>query len=184
MSGQAGWWGRGGVPGAGDAELDWLAFEQSGVLTSRQAADSLGRATVRGLVRSGRWRAICHDVLLTGNGRLTRDQQLWVAVLAAGRDAVLAGATAAVEAGVRGLRPEPLYVLIPATRQVSGTLRQLPLDMPAVLVRRSTILPDSHLQLARPMRTSVAGHWPTRQAGRDPTTRRGRSSPPVVSSAV
>ncbi|AVT35081.1 hypothetical protein C6361_35410 [Plantactinospora sp. BC1] len=144
------------MPGEEADEFDWLAFEQSGVVTSRQAAESLGRATVRGLVRSGRWRAICHNVLLTGNGRLTRDQQLWVAVLASGSDAVLAGATAAAEAGVRGLRQEPLHVLIPANRQVSGILRRLPLDMPAVLVRRTTILPESHLQVGRPTRTSVA----------------------------
>ncbi|MEQ4303240.1 hypothetical protein ABNF97_17935 [Plantactinospora sp. B6F1] len=144
------------LPDQDGAEFDWLVFEQAGVVTSRQATDSLGRATVRGLVRSGRWRAICRNVLLTGNGRLTRDQQLWVAVLAAGSDAVLAGATAAAEAGVRGLRQEPLHVLIPANRQVSGILRRLPLDMPAVLVRRTTILPDSHLQVARPTRTSAA----------------------------
>jgi hypothetical protein len=146
----------GQVPRDDAAEFDWLTFEQSGVVTSQQAVQLLGRGAVRGMIRSGRWRSICRNVLLTGNGRLTREQQLWVAVLASGSEAVLAGVTAATAAGVRGLRGEPLYVLIPAARQVSSTLRQLPLDMPAVLAHRSAILPESHLQLGRPMRTAVA----------------------------
>ncbi|SCG17608.1 hypothetical protein GA0070610_3928 [Micromonospora echinofusca] len=64
--------------------LDWLAFEQAGVVTTAQVTRSLTEGTVRGRVRSGRWRSICRGVVLMGNGRLTRDQQLWVAVLAAG----------------------------------------------------------------------------------------------------
>ncbi|WP_199853905.1 endonuclease domain-containing protein [Plantactinospora sp. BB1] len=144
------------MPGENADELDWLAFEQAGVLASSQAVRLLGRGAVRGLIDSGRWRRLCRGVLLTGNGRLTRDQQLWVAVLVAGEGAVLAGATAAAEAGVRGLRQEPLHLLVPAGRHASTARRRLPLDMPAVLVRRTTILPESHLQVGRPTRTSVA----------------------------
>jgi hypothetical protein len=95
-------------------EWEWLAFAHAGVLTSAQATRLLTPGTARGLVRSGRWRSVCRGILVTGNGRLTRDQQLWVAVLAAGPRAVLAGVTAAGEAGVRGLRAEPLHVLVPA----------------------------------------------------------------------
>ncbi|MGI5145567.1 hypothetical protein ACQEVC_04085 [Plantactinospora sp. CA-294935] len=144
------------MPAEGAGELDWLAFEQAGVLATGQAVRLLGRGAVRGLIESGRWRSLCRGVLLAGNGRLTRDQQLWVAVLVAGKGAVLAGATAAAEAGVRGLRQEPLYVLVPAARHASTALRRLPLDMPGVLVRRTTILPESHLQLGRPRRTTIA----------------------------
>ncbi|WP_319957175.1 hypothetical protein [Micromonospora yasonensis] len=136
--------------------LEWLAFEQAGVLTSAQATRLLSEGTVRGRVRSGRWRSICRGILLTGNGRLTRDQQLWVAVLAAGPRAVLAGATAAAEAGVRGLRREPLHVLVPADRRAGMMLRRLPIDMPGVVVHRTRVLPEEHLQLARPPRTSIA----------------------------
>lgn len=137
--------------------LDWLAFEQSGVLTTGQATRLLTEGAVRGLVRSGRWRSICRGILLTGNGRLRRDQQLWVAVLAAGSGAVLAGITAATENGVRGLRREPLHVLVPAARRAARTiLRQLPIDMAGVVVHRSTLLPEAHLQLARPPRTTTA----------------------------
>ncbi|WP_406079446.1 DUF559 domain-containing protein [Micromonospora sp. NBC_00858] len=143
---------------ADDADvLDWLAFEQAGVLTTAQVTRLLSEGTVRGRVRSGRWRSICRGILLTGNGRLSRDQQLWVAVLAAGTGAVLAGVTAAAEAGVRGLRREPLHVLVPAARRAARTtLRRLPIDMPAVLVHRTSVLPEAHLQLARPPRTTTA----------------------------
>ncbi|MFG3419242.1 hypothetical protein [Micromonospora sp. NPDC048063] len=137
--------------------LDWLAFDQAGVVTTAQATRLLTEGTVRGHVRSGRWRSICRGVLLTGNGRLTRDQQLWVAVLATGPGAVLAGATAAAEAGVRGLRPEPLHVLVPAHRRAGRTvLGRLPIDMPAVVVHRTSVLPAAHLQRARPPRTCTA----------------------------
>ncbi|MEG3635605.1 hypothetical protein [Micromonospora palythoicola] len=145
------------VPDDAAGALEWLAFEQAGVVTSAQARSVLSDGTVRGLVRSGRWRAISRGLLLTGNGRLARDQQLWVAVFAAGAGAVLAGATAATEAGVRGLRPEPLHVLVPASRRVGRTiLRQLPIDMTAVVVHRTSILPAEHLQVARPPRTTTA----------------------------
>ncbi|MFI1195599.1 hypothetical protein ACH4T9_20425 [Micromonospora sp. NPDC020750] len=145
------------IPDDGEDPLGWLAFAQSGVLTTAQATGLLGPGVVRGRVRSGRWRSVCRGVLLTGNGRLTRDQQLWVAVLATGPRAVLAGATAAAEADVRGLRREPLHVLVPATRRAGRTvLRRLPVDMAAVVVHRTSVLPRAHLQLARPPRTTTA----------------------------
>ncbi|GLY21384.1 hypothetical protein [Micromonospora sp. NBRC 101691] len=139
------------------ATLDWLAFEQSGVLTTAQAAGLLSEGLVRSRIRTGRWRSICRGVLLTGNGRLTRDQQLWVAVLVAGTGAVLAGATAATEAGVRGLPREPLHVLVPAERRAARTvLRRLPIDMAPVRVHRTCVLPAEHLQVGRPPRTTTA----------------------------
>jgi very-short-patch-repair endonuclease len=91
-----------------------------------------------------------------GNGRLDRKQQLWVAVLAAGPEALLAGATAAAESGVQGLCAEPLQVIVPAAREVTGRLPTLPPDMPAVRIYRSSILPGEHRQIGRPPRTATA----------------------------
>jgi hypothetical protein len=145
-----------GPPADDASELDWLGFEQSGVLTVGQAVTALGRGRLRGLVRSGRWRALCRGIVLTSNGRLARDQQLWVAVLVAGRGAVLAGTTAAAEAGVRGLRPEPIHVLVPGVRRKSVRLPRLPIDMTGVVVRRTATLPAGQIQLGRPMRTTTA----------------------------
>lgn len=139
------------------AALEWLTFEQAGVLTTRQARELFTDGAIRGLVRSGRWRSICRGVLLNGNGRLTRDQQLWVAVLACGAGAVLAGPTAATEGGVRGLRERALHVVVPVNRRAGRTLlRTLPVDMASVVLHRTAILPEEHLQVGRPPRTTLA----------------------------
>lgn len=139
-----------------DSVLDWLSFEQAGVVTYRQARDVLGPATVRGRVASGRWRRACRGVLVTHNGRLGRGEQLWVAVLAAGPGAVLAGATAAGEAGVHGLPTGQIHVLVPAGRMVTDLRNRLPIDMPGVRIHRTSVLPDAHLQAGRPPRTTLA----------------------------
>lgn len=144
------------VPGRDASELEWLTFAQAGVLTAAQAVGVLGWGVVRGRVRRGLWRSVCRGIVLTNNGRLTRDQQLWAAVLAAGPGAVLAGATAATESGVRGLRAEPLQVLIPAARAPTRLLARLPPDMPGVRVYRTGVLPVEHRQGGGPPRTTVA----------------------------
>jgi hypothetical protein len=144
------------VPGRSASECEWVSVEQEGVLSTAQAVDLLGRGVVRGLIRRGVWRRVCRGIVLTNNGRLTRDQQLWVAVLAAGPGAVLAGVTAAAAGGVRGLRAEPLQVLVPAAHKPSGRLPLLPLDMIGVRVYRSTFLPPGHRQIGLPPRTTIA----------------------------
>lgn len=129
-------------------------FEQAGVLTAAQATRHLKPWIVRSHLDGGRWRRIGRGVLLSENGRLRRDQQLWVAVLAAGTDARLAGPAAATEGGVQGLRAEPIDVLVPAVRSVRFP-RMTP-DMAPVRVRRTALLPDHHRQAGRPPRTTVA----------------------------
>jgi very-short-patch-repair endonuclease len=136
-------------------ELDWLMFEQSGVLSYRQATRYLPPGKVRGLVNGGRWRALVRGILLAGNGQLTRPQQLWAAVLVAGPGALLAGETAAAESGVQRLRGDPIWILVPAARHRSQRLPRLPLDMPGVVVHRTSHLPLDHVQVGRPGRTSL-----------------------------
>ena len=146
-----------GAPPRDDAsEIDWLDFEQSGILTYRQAAGVLGRARVRTLVSGGRWRSVCRGLLATTNGQLGYQQQLWVAVLAAGRGAVLAGVTAVAEAGVRGLRSDTIHVLIPTTRAKSRVRLRFPPDMRAVVIRHTGLLPPDQRQVGRPPRTTLA----------------------------
>jgi very-short-patch-repair endonuclease len=144
------------VPGVDADEFQWLTYEQSGVVTTPQAVERLGRSAVRTHLRQGRWRSICRGVLCTHNGLLTRRQQLWVAVLVAGAEARLAGVTAAAEYGVSGLRAEPLHVLVPARRNRSVRIPRLPSDMPGIHVHRTALLPDRHRQVGHPPRTSVA----------------------------
>lgn len=134
------------IPQRDAGEFEWLCFEQSGVLTTPQAVRLVGRGVVRSHLRLGRWRRICRGILLTHNGDVNHDQQLWVAVLAAGPGALLAGAAAAAEGGVRHLRVPMLHVLIPAARGSTERISGLPMDMPAVRVHRSRILPPEHQQ--------------------------------------
>jgi hypothetical protein len=137
-------------------ELACVCSEQSGVLTSDQAVAILGRGPVRGHLKLGRWRRICSGVLLTGNGKLTTEQQRWAAVLVAGPGAMLAGPAAAAAGGVDGLRTEPVAVLIPAARSASRRVPKLAPDMPRVRVYRSAVLPKEHQLPSRPPRTTVA----------------------------
>lgn len=145
----------GQVPGRAASELDWLLFEQEGVLTTAQAVRSLGRGRLRSRVASGRWRRICRGVLVTHNGPLTWGQTLWVAVLAAGPGVLLAGLTAAREGGVRFGRAGVIHLLARGGRGYAD-LRRLPPEMPPVIVHRTDVLPAEHVQLGRPMRTIMA----------------------------
>jgi very-short-patch-repair endonuclease len=144
------------LPGRDAGEFEWVSFEQSGVLTTAQATELVGRGALRGHLRLGRWRRVCRGIVLTHNGDLTPAQQQWAAVLVSGPDAMLAGATAAAASGVQGLRCDSIAVLVPATRSASVRLPRLPPDMTGVRVHRSTVLPERHRQVGRPPRTTVA----------------------------
>ncbi|WP_433831598.1 hypothetical protein ACQP2E_13930 [Actinoplanes sp. CA-015351] len=133
-----------------------LCFVQSGVLTTAQAVALLGRAVVRGHLRSGRWRRVCRGIVTTTNGRLERRQQVWVAVLTAGPCAVLGGVTALTEAGVRGLQEGPLRIVVPARRSRSLRLPAMPEDMPGVRVTRTRCFPEEHWKAGSPSRMTVS----------------------------
>ncbi|WP_084261637.1 PDDEXK family nuclease [Micromonospora rifamycinica] len=145
------------MPGDDDAALDWLLFTQAGVVSWAQATAELTPSRVRHLLATGRWERVCRGILRVGGGPVTIDQSRWVAVLAAGADAVLAGLAAAQAGGLRGRwRHEAVDVLIPYQRQAPDLLRRLPLGMPAVRVRRTRHLGDEDRQRGRPDRTTMA----------------------------
>lgn len=146
------------APSDDASELDWLLFKQSGVVTWRQAADLLGPARVRRLVATGRWQRPYRGVLVGHSGPLDRSQQLWVAVLAAGSSAVLAGLAAAREGGLRKVwsrRGDAVDVYLPAGHRAPDLLRRLSVEMPAVFVHRTRYLPKRDRQLGLPPRTTI-----------------------------
>ncbi|BCB78735.1 hypothetical protein GCM10022251_78690 [Phytohabitans flavus] len=143
------------LPGGEADEFEWVLFEQSNVLTAAQAARLLTPSKVRHLLARGRWRRWCRGVLVSHPGELNRQQQLWVAVLSVGGDAVLGGLTAAAEAGLRGFRAEPIDLLVPGTRTSALARRGLLPGMPGVRVHRTAVLPAEHVQAARPTRTTT-----------------------------
>jgi len=137
--------------------VEGLLFEQAGVVTWAQAVAALGPARVRHLVRSGRWRRVCRGVLLARPGPVGEDQVWWVAVLAAGDGAVLAGLAAARAGGLRGWwRQDSVDVLVPHHRSVAALPNRLPLGLPAVRVRRSRELSAEDVLRGRPARTTMA----------------------------
>lgn len=145
------------IPVDDASPLAWLLFEQSGVVTWRQAVAATSPAKVRHLITSKRWRRICRGILINQHGPLTQDQEWWTAVLAAGEGAVLAGLAAARAGGLRGSwRRDVIDVLVPEHRRRADLLRRLPLGLPAVRVRRARRLPAEDVQRARPDRTGMA----------------------------
>jgi very-short-patch-repair endonuclease len=96
-------------------------------------------------------------VLVTRPGQLGAEQHAWVAVLAAGPGALLAGLAAATAGGLRGQwQRTAIDVLVPGDRRSPDLLGRLPADLPAVKVRRTGTLPDEDRQPARPDRTTMA----------------------------
>ena len=79
---------------------------------------------------NGRWRLAGHGVLVTQTGPLSEQQRLWVAVLAAGDGAVLAGLTAAKLDGLDGFADRQINLLIPKARQVRKDFRAWPYTGP------------------------------------------------------
>ena len=136
-------------------EFDQLIAEQAAVLTTAQAKAFFTPGVIQHRLIQRRWRRLCHGVLLIGSGRLMRDQQLWAAVLAAGKGARLAGQAAAIEGGVKGLQSEPIDVLMPTERRWAVPRRRLPPELP-VRIHRTAILPPRHQRTGRPPRTTVA----------------------------
>ncbi len=170
-------------PGRDATELDWLRFMQRGVLSWHQAVTEVGRAKARRQLTSGRWRSVCHGVLLTHNGPLTERASLWVAVLAVGQGVVVAGLTAAIEAGLRGFRSAAIHLLLVGGRRCPDVVSRMPDEMPAILVHRTSTLSESHIQLDRPLRTTTARAMVDAAHGPLATTRRDPSSPRAASSA-
>jgi very-short-patch-repair endonuclease len=125
--------------------LTWLLFRQSSVISWRQARHFLSEAAIRHRVRSDRWRRVHRKIYVAHNGPVEHRQRLWIAALAAGRGAVIAGGTALGEYGLHRYEGTAIHVLLPARRQ--------PTDLPpGVRVHRTAVLPveDIHRAAAPP----------------------------------
>lgn len=146
------------IPQDDATALDWLLFDQCGVITTAQAHRLLSPSRVRHRLDTGRWRRICRGVLFAGAQKLPPEAKPWVAVLAAGRSSLLAGLAAAEAGGLRGSWPrrQVVDVIRPARRAAPALFHRLPLEMAAVKVHRTTALPPHDRQAARPPRTSMA----------------------------
>ncbi|MGW9192331.1 DUF559 domain-containing protein [Micromonospora chersina] len=130
--------------------MSWLLFRQGDVLSGAQARRFLSEKAVRHRVLTGRWRQVHRGIYVAHNGPVGRAQLRWIAVLAAGPAAVLAGLTAAQASGLRRYESAVVHLLLPARHQA----RSLP---PWVRLHRTTSLPDEDvLAVGQPPRTMPA----------------------------
>src|SRR5438105_3466665 len=89
------------------------------VVRVSSALDFMTRDALRWQVSSGRWQQPCRGIVVTHSGPLAEEQRMRTTLLATGREAVLAGLTAARLDGFRGFTDSgaaihPVYVLLPA----------------------------------------------------------------------
>jgi hypothetical protein len=99
-----------------------LADHQYGVISRAQALRAgLTVDMIKFRVRSGRWRQIHPGVYATFTGVLSRNAQLWAAVLSVGAGAVLSHETAAELLRLTDKATDQIHVTVPRQRHVAGT---------------------------------------------------------------
>lgn len=119
------------------------------VLAAASAIATIGEPAVRWRLGSGRWQRPCRAVLVTHSGGISEAEWLWVAVLAAGPQAVLGGVTSVRLDGLTGFDDRATHLVIPACRQVRTAV-------PGIVVHLSRVLGPDDVHPARlPPRTRL-----------------------------
>jgi hypothetical protein len=92
---------------------------QAGVVSRQQLLrDGTNRMTIVSRVKRGQWRQVHQGIYTTFGGELTRQAELWAAVLYAGRGAIISHETAAEILGITDRRTASVDVTVPAPRRV------------------------------------------------------------------
>ena len=128
-----------------------LLARQDGVIGRSQALEfGLSAYSMRHRARAGEWQRIQRGVYATFSGEVTRERQLWAALLRAGSEAVLSHQTAAELYGLIK-QPSPLiHVTVPATSNPAQHSK-----IPGVVVHRSRILEHTRHPVLSPPRTRI-----------------------------
>jgi hypothetical protein len=106
---------RGDIPRSLTDQARW----QAGVVSRKQAIDAgMTPNAIKWKIKSGDWRQIYLGVYATYTGPLTRDAQLWAAVIFAGPGARISHETAAEIQRLIDRRSPLIHVTIPAGRRV------------------------------------------------------------------
>jgi hypothetical protein len=96
-----------------------IARFQGGVITRKQAlAAGLSTGAIVSKLKYARWRQLYRGVYATFTGPVSRDAQLWAAVLYAGKGAELSHETAAELHGLIDRPAIGIHVTVPASRRV------------------------------------------------------------------
>ena len=117
-----------------EADRIVITEHQEGVITTAQAlAFGMTPGDIRWKVQSGRWQGVYRGVYATFSGKLTRDAQLWAAVLRAGDGAALSHETAAERHDLAAGPSGKIHVTVPAASDPARWS-----DLRGVVVHRST----------------------------------------------
>lgn len=147
-----------------------------------QALTFLSRGEIRARVESGRWQRPHRGVLVTHNGPLTPDQEMWVCLLAAPPRSALAGPTAARLEGLRGFESGATWIVVPGGRRklkrpgtvVLWSTRLGPDDVHTLRVPRRTCIERSVLDMSINAASSRAARAPLLAAVQQGVTMSGR----------
>jgi Protein of unknown function (DUF559) len=102
-----------------ESRPEWQALVrfQSGIVGRRQAlGHGLDEDVMKRRLRAGRWRAVHRGVYATFGGRLSREAELWAAVLRAGTGAALSHQTAAELLELTDDRSNVIHLTVPPGR--------------------------------------------------------------------
>jgi Transcriptional regulator, AbiEi antitoxin len=100
--------------------LRGLAGDQAGVVTRQQALGAgMSHGAIVARIKFGRWQRVHFGVYATFTGPMTRDAQLWAAVLVAGPGAQLSHQTAAEINRLTDRSSPFIHVTIPANRRIA-----------------------------------------------------------------
>ena len=133
------------------AECGELLARQDRVIGRSQGLElGLSAYSMRHRARAGEWQRIQRGVYATFSGEVSRDSQLWAALLRAGPEAVLSHQTAAE---LYGLIKQPcplIHVTVPAASNPAKYGR-----IPGLVVHRSRILDRTRHPVLLPPRTRI-----------------------------
>ena len=138
--------------------LDEFLGAADGVTDTATALNFLTKKQLRSRVASGRWQRPCRGVFVAHSGPLEQSQILRVALLAAGRQAVLGGLTAAWLDGFKGFGDQapvsvrPVHLIVPAGFKP----RVRPPTVNAVIHYSRTLTDLDVHPLRQPRRTGIA----------------------------
>lgn len=128
-----------------------LLAQQGGVLRRSQAAQfELSLSAMRHRLQAADWQRVHRGVYAAFSGELTREAQLWAALVRTGPGAVLSHQTAAELYGLTKQLSALIHVTVPATTNPAQYGR-----IPGVVVHRSRILERTRHPALLPPRTRV-----------------------------
>jgi very-short-patch-repair endonuclease len=138
-----------------DACLRLLEFQQGVIARWQAPVVGLDAQAIDARLRRRRWQPIYRGVYAAFTGEPCRESVLWAAVLRSGPGAALSHHTAAELDRLADRPVSPIYVTVPAGRQVAISGRERHPHAPGLVVHRSERIGAARHPLRSPPRTRI-----------------------------